>query len=118
MMNKTKLALAMLLLLQIAPAASAAGRQHLNSRGALSAYDYARAAYGWIGGPYPFDYTAGSRAGPLRNDPAYDYARAVYGWIAGPYPFDYTPGSHPRPLRSGGRCWVNTGGGQLGWGPC
>jgi len=101
MMNKTKLALAMLLLLQIAPAAQAAGRQHFKSSGALSAYG-------------PFDLTPGS----LRNDPAYDYARAAYGWISGPYPFHYTPGSPPRPLRSNGRCWVNTGGGQLGWGPC
>jgi len=83
-MNKAKLALAALLLLQIAPVAQAAARQHFN-RGALSAYDY---------------------------------ARATYGWNAGPYPFNYTPGSHPRPLRSGGRCWVNTGGGNLGWAPC
>jgi hypothetical protein len=92
MMNKTKLTLAMLLLLQIAPA-QAAGRQHFYSSGVPSAYD-------------------------LRNDPAYDFARAVYGWNAGLYPFDYTPGSRPRPLRSDGRCWVNTGGGQLGWAPC
>jgi hypothetical protein len=116
MMNKTKIALAMLLLLQIAPAAPAS--RNLDSSGAPWAYDYSQAAYGWIAGPYPFDYTAGARPLSLRNDPAYDYARAVYGWIAGPYPFHYTPGSHPRPLRSGGRCWVNTGGGQLGWGPC
>lgn len=92
MMNKIKLPLAMLLLLQIVPAAQAAGRQHFNSSSA------------------PFGY--------FRNDPAYDYARAVYGWISGPYPFHYTPGSHPRPLRSGNRCWANTGGGQLAWVPC
>jgi hypothetical protein len=104
MMNKTKLALAMLLLLQIAPA-QAAGRQHSNRSGALPAYE-------------PFDHSQAAYPGSLSNDPAYDFARAVFGWNAGLYPFDYTPGSRPRPLRSNGKCWVNTGGGNLGWAPC
>jgi hypothetical protein len=68
MMNKTKLAFAALLLLQIAPAAQAA-KHPLHSNGsALSAYDYAREVYGWDGGLYPFNLTPGSsRPIPLRS---------------------------------------------------
>jgi hypothetical protein len=94
-MNKTKLAFAALLLVQIAPVPQAAAKtQHYGSPAAKTQH---------------FGSTAFS---------AYDYARAVYGWNAGLYPFNYTPGSPPRPLRSDGKCWVNTGGGHLGWAPC
>jgi hypothetical protein len=67
MMNKTKLALAALLLLQVASAAQAASKGHSNSS-ALSAYDYATEVYGWDGGLYPFNLEPGSsRPIPLRS---------------------------------------------------
>jgi hypothetical protein len=92
-MNKTKLALAVLLLLSIAPVAQAAHKGSHHSSRARSAYDYAPSS-------------------------AYDYATRVYGWDGGLYPFNYSPGSGVQLLRSGDRCWVNLGGGNLGWGAC
>ena len=80
MMTKTKLALAALLLLQIVPAADAASKKHQEG-GAYSAYDYtgrgelslsnynfARQAYGWIGGFYPFNIGPDGRPTPLTSD--------------------------------------------------
>jgi hypothetical protein len=66
MMNKTRLACAALLLLQIAPAA-ARSVHHSHSSG-LSPYDYARETFGWNDGLYPFDLAPGSsRPIPLRS---------------------------------------------------
>jgi hypothetical protein len=67
MMNKTKLALAALLLLQVAPAAQAASKgRHPSS--AFSAYNYAQEVFGWSEGPYPFNHAPGSsRPIPLRS---------------------------------------------------
>jgi hypothetical protein len=68
MLNKTKLAFAALLLLQIVPAAQAARHSHHSNSDALSAYDYAQEVYGWDGGLYPFNLEPGSsRPIPLRS---------------------------------------------------
>jgi hypothetical protein len=68
MMNKTKFAFAVLLLLQIAPAAQAASKGHHSNSGALSPYDYAQDVFGWDGGLYPFNLAPGSsRPIPLRS---------------------------------------------------
>jgi hypothetical protein len=68
MMNKTKLAFAALLLLQIIPAAQAASKGHHQSNSALSDYDYATNVFGWDGGLYPFNLAPGSsRPIPLRS---------------------------------------------------
>jgi hypothetical protein len=66
-MNKTKLALAVLLLLSIAPVAQAATKGSHFSNRARSAYDYAQRVYGWNGGLYPFNYTPGSGVHLLRS---------------------------------------------------
>ena len=78
MINKTNLALVAVLLLQMAPAAEAASKHHHDDRGARSAYDYesgpspayeyAREAFGWNGGLYPFNLTDSGRPTPLRSD--------------------------------------------------
>jgi hypothetical protein len=80
MMTKTTLALAALLLLQIVPAADAASKKHYEG-GAYSSYDYAgrgafspsiynfaRQAYGWDGGLYPFNIGPDGRPTPLTSD--------------------------------------------------
>jgi hypothetical protein len=88
MMNKTKLAFAALLLLQIAPAAQAASKGHHPNSGAFSAYDYAQEVFGYNDGLYPFNLAPGSsRPIPLRSG-------------------------------DGTKCWGSLGGGNLGWVPC
>jgi hypothetical protein len=68
MMNKTKLAFAALLLLQLAPAAQAARNVHHSNHSALSPYDYAQDVFGWNDGLYPFNLAPGSsRPMPLRD---------------------------------------------------
>jgi hypothetical protein len=68
MMKKTKLALAALLLLQIAPAAQAASNRYHPNSSALSAYDYAVEVFGFSEGRYPFHLAPGSsRPIPLRS---------------------------------------------------
>jgi hypothetical protein len=63
MMNGTRLAFALLLLLL--PVASAAQP----NKDALATYYYAWYAYGWRGGAYPFESTTDLRyRGPLRTD--------------------------------------------------
>jgi hypothetical protein len=68
MMNKTKLAFAALLLLQIAPAAQAASKGHHPNSSAFSPYDYAQEVFGYNDGLYPFNLEPGSkRPIPLRS---------------------------------------------------
>jgi hypothetical protein len=99
MMTKTKLALAALLLLQIAPAADAASKKHHHHEGgAYSAYDNAE--------------------GGVFSPSIYDFAMRVYGWDGGLYPFNFGPNGRPTPLMSDGKCWMPTQWGSLGWAPC
>jgi hypothetical protein len=80
MMTKTKLALAALALLQIVPAAEAASKKH-HEAGAHSAYAYAprdefspsnyyyaKEAYGWDAGLYPFNFASDGHRVPLRSN--------------------------------------------------
>ncbi|HLH94861.1 MAG TPA: hypothetical protein VKW08_07060 [Xanthobacteraceae bacterium] len=78
-MAKIKLVLMALLLLQIAPAANAASKRQHHATGAYSAYDYAsgassssynyaKKAFGWNAGLYPFNVTPDERPTPLRSD--------------------------------------------------
>jgi hypothetical protein len=99
MMTETKLALAVLLLLQIVPAADAASKKHHHHEGgAYSGYDY-----------------AGRGEFSLSN---YNFARQVYGWNDGLYPFNIGPDGRPTPLTSDGKCWMPTQRGGPEWAPC
>ena len=62
MLNKTKMVVAAMLVLGIASASQA------GSKDAQATYDYARSVFGYIEGPYPFEYTPDLRyRGPLRS---------------------------------------------------